>query len=82
MHVCLFGHLRARRTCRDRVRRPRSRIESETDELLDMACRCLFGMEPGLGIATMYWHQVLLWIADIKDFAERVGNRLRLLVAQ
>ncbi len=58
-----------------------ARIESETDQLLDHACRTLFGMEDELGIATVYWHQILLWIADIADYAERVGNRLRLLIA-
>jgi predicted phosphate transport protein (TIGR00153 family) len=57
------------------------RIETETDELLDAACRTLFGMEDELGVATVYWHQMLLWIADVADYAERVGNRLRLLIA-
>jgi hypothetical protein len=57
------------------------RIESETDELLDTACRALFAMEAELGIASLYWHQLLLWIADLADYAERVGNRLRLLIA-
>jgi predicted phosphate transport protein (TIGR00153 family) len=57
------------------------RIETETDELLDAACRTLFGMEAELGVATVYWHQMLLWIADVADYAERVGNRLRLLIA-
>ncbi len=58
------------------------RIESETDKLLDTACRELFGMESELGVATVYWHQLLLWIADLADYAERVGNRLRLLIAR
>ena len=58
-----------------------ARIESETDALLDRACRTLFGMEDQLGISTVYWHQILLWIADVADYAERVGNRLRLLIA-
>jgi predicted phosphate transport protein (TIGR00153 family) len=58
-----------------------ARIETETDELLDQACRTLFGIEDELGISTVYWHQILLWIADIADYAERVGNRLRLLIA-
>jgi uncharacterized protein len=57
------------------------RIESETDVLLDTACRALFGMEAELGVASLYWHQLLLWIADLADYAERVGNRLRLLIA-
>ena len=57
------------------------RIESDTDELLDQACRKLFAMESELGVGTVYWHQILLWIADLADYAERVGNRLRLLIA-
>lgn len=57
------------------------RIESETDELQDRACRTLFGIEQELGIATVYWHQIILWIGDLADYAERVGNRLRLLIA-
>jgi len=57
------------------------RIESETDALQDRACRTLFAMEDELGVGTVYWHQVLLWIADIADYSERVGNRLRLLIA-
>jgi uncharacterized protein Yka (UPF0111/DUF47 family) len=32
-------------------------------------------------VATVYWHQLILWIADMADYAERVGNRLRLLIA-
>lgn len=57
------------------------RIESETDELQDRACRVLFSMEDQLGVATVYWHQLILWIADLADYAEKVGNRLRLLIA-
>ena len=57
------------------------RIESETDALQDTACRALFSIEEELGVATVYWHQIILWIANIADFAERVGNRLRLLIA-
>jgi predicted phosphate transport protein (TIGR00153 family) len=57
------------------------RIETETDQLQDAACRVLFGMESELGVATVYWHQIILWIADLADYAERVGNRLRLLIA-
>ncbi len=57
-------------------------IESQTDELLDRAARTLFAMEQDLGLESVYIHQVLLWIADLADFAERVGNRLRLLIAR
>ncbi len=58
-----------------------NRIESETDALQDTACRALFAIEDELGVSTVYLHQTILWIADIADYAERVGNRLRLLIA-
>ncbi|MCG8588093.1 MAG: TIGR00153 family protein [Proteobacteria bacterium] len=58
------------------------RIESETDVLCDAAARALFAIESELGVGTVFWHQVILWIADLADYAERVGNRLRLLLAR
>ncbi len=57
------------------------RVGSETDELVGRACRVLFGLEDELGVATVYWHQIILWIADLADSAERVGNRPRPLIA-
>ena len=57
------------------------RIETETDELQDRASRTLFGIEQELGVATVYLHQIILWLGDLADYAERVGNRLRLLIA-
>jgi len=59
-----------------------SRIESDTDALLDTCCRALFGIEDEVGVASVYLHQILLWIADIADYSERLGNRLRLLTAR
>jgi predicted phosphate transport protein (TIGR00153 family) len=58
-----------------------NRIESETDVLQDRAARTLFALESELGVETVYLHQTILWIADLADYAERVGNRLRLLIA-
>ena len=58
-----------------------NRIESETDELQDRAARTLFSLEAELGVQTVYLHQTILWVADLADYAERVGNRLRLLIA-
>jgi predicted phosphate transport protein (TIGR00153 family) len=57
------------------------RIESETDELAEKATRKLFAMEAELGVATFFWYQWIGWIGDLADHAERVGNRLRLLIA-
>jgi len=58
-----------------------NRIETETDELQDRAARTLFSLESELGVETVYLHQTILWVADLADYAERVGNRLRLLIA-
>ena len=57
------------------------RLESETDDLQDKAARTLFSMESELGIATIFLHQIISWIANLADLSERVGNRLRLLIA-
>jgi len=57
------------------------RLESETDAELDRAARALFAKEEELGVATVFWHQIILWIANLADLSERVGNRLRLLIA-
>ncbi len=57
------------------------RIETETDQLSDTAARALFALESELGVATVYWHQLIIWIADLADYSERVGNRLRILIA-
>jgi len=58
-----------------------NRIESETDELCEAALRVLFGMEDELGVGTAFWYKLIQWISDMSDYAERVGNRLRLLIA-
>ncbi|MDX1650418.1 MAG: TIGR00153 family protein [Myxococcota bacterium] len=58
-----------------------ARIESETDAIQDKATRRLFAVEDELGVATVFWHQTIEHVADLADYAERVGNRLRLLIA-
>ncbi|MBW2313725.1 MAG: TIGR00153 family protein [Deltaproteobacteria bacterium] len=58
-----------------------SRIETETDKLEERATRQIFALEGELGISTIFWWHMVEWIADIADYAERVGNRLRLLIA-
>jgi predicted phosphate transport protein (TIGR00153 family) len=58
-----------------------ARIETETDDLEERATRRIFEMEDELGISTIYWWHLVEWIADMADYAERVGNRLRLLIA-
>ena len=58
-----------------------SRLESDTDDLAQVALRALFAIEDDLGVGTVFWYQLIGWIADMADYAERVGNRIRLLIA-
>lgn len=58
------------------------RVESETDENARNALRVLFAIEGELGVATYFWYRIIVWTGDLADYAERAGNRLRLLIAQ
>ncbi len=58
-----------------------SRIESETDKLAERVLRRLFSLESELGVGIVFWNQIVGWVADLADYAEKVGNRLRLLIA-
>jgi predicted phosphate transport protein (TIGR00153 family) len=57
------------------------KIESETDRLAEVAQRALFEIEDELGIGTYFWYKLIGWIGNMADHAEKVGNRLRLLIA-
>ena len=58
-----------------------NREESETDALAERCLRTLFAIEEELGVSTLFWYRIIHWIADLADYAERVGNRLRVLIA-
>jgi hypothetical protein len=58
-----------------------SLIESDTDTLAETLQRQLFALEDELGVSTFFWWQLINRVASIADYAERVGNRLRLLTA-
>lgn len=58
-----------------------SRIETDTDKLAERAQRKLFALESELGVGVVFWNQIIGWVANLADNAERVGNRLRLLIA-
>jgi predicted phosphate transport protein (TIGR00153 family) len=58
-----------------------SRMESDTDELEERVQRLLFGIEDELGISAMFWYKMIDYVGGMADYAERVGNRLRLLTA-
>jgi predicted phosphate transport protein (TIGR00153 family) len=56
-------------------------LESLADERGEDALRLLFSIEDEIGVGAYYWYEIIQWIGDIADCAERVGNRIRLLIA-
>ncbi len=57
-------------------------LEGETDRLQAELVRELFRLEDELGpVSVMLWYQMIGWIGNLADGAEKVGNRLRLLIA-
>jgi len=58
-------------------------IEDETDELGMTLSRALFEHEDEMKpVSVMMWYQIIEWIGDLADYAEKVGDRLRLLIAK
>ncbi len=58
------------------------RLESETDRLESELVRELFRLEETLSpVSVMLWYQLIDWIGNLADHAEKVGNRIRLLIA-
>jgi uncharacterized protein Yka (UPF0111/DUF47 family) len=33
-------------------------------------------------VSVMFWYRLIHWIGNLADYAERVGNRLLLLIAR
>jgi predicted phosphate transport protein (TIGR00153 family) len=58
-------------------------IENETDEMGIALSRKLFAMEDEMKpVSVMFWYQMLQWIGDLADYAEKVGDRMELLLAR
>jgi predicted phosphate transport protein (TIGR00153 family) len=58
-------------------------IEDETDELGIALARALFDHEDDLKpVSVMMWYQIIEWVGDLADYAEKVGDHLRLLIAK
>ncbi len=59
-----------------------NKIEDDTDQMgMDLTHR-LFAQEDEMKpVSVMFWYQLIQWIGDLADYAEKVGNRLRLLLA-
>jgi len=56
-------------------------FESHADVLGEEALRALFAIEEDIGVGAYYWCEIIRWIGDVADYAERAGNRIRLLIA-
>jgi predicted phosphate transport protein (TIGR00153 family) len=60
-----------------------NKIEDETDEMGMQLTRSLFAQEDSMSpVSVMFWYQLIQWIGDLADYAEKVGDRLRLLLAR
>lgn len=60
-----------------------NRLEDETDELGLELARRLFQHEDEIKpVSVMMWYQLIQWVGDLADYAEKVGDRLRLLIAR
>jgi predicted phosphate transport protein (TIGR00153 family) len=60
-----------------------NKIEDDTDELGLALSRSLFEHEDEMKpVSVMMWYQLIQWVGDLADYAEKVGDRLRLLIAR
>jgi predicted phosphate transport protein (TIGR00153 family) len=60
-----------------------NKIETDTDEMGTELSRRLFAQEDEMNpVSVMFWYRLIQWIGDLADYAEKVGNRLRLLLAR
>ena len=59
-----------------------NRIETDTDQKGMAVLRQLFAHENEIDpVSLMIWHRLIHWVGDLANYSEKVGNRLRLLVA-
>jgi predicted phosphate transport protein (TIGR00153 family) len=60
-----------------------NKIEDETDELGIALARSLFDHEDEMKpVSVVMWYRIIEWIGDLADYAEKVGDNLRLLIAK
>ena len=57
--------------------------EDQADRLEREVSRLLFSVEHELDpVSVILWYRVLEWIGDVADYAEKVSNNFRLLIAR
>jgi predicted phosphate transport protein (TIGR00153 family) len=67
----------------DQMLKELNEIEDETDILGIALARALFDHEDELKpVSVMMWYQLIEWIGDLADYAEKVGDHLRLMIAK
>jgi predicted phosphate transport protein (TIGR00153 family) len=60
-----------------------NKIETETDDLAIALTRKLFKHEDAISpVSVMFWYRLIQWIGNIADHAEKVGDRMLLLIAR
>ena len=58
-------------------------IESDTDQMGLELVQTLFAHEDDMNpVSVVFWHNLIEMIGELADYAEKVGNRLRLLLAR
>ena len=60
-----------------------NKIETDTDQHAVSLMKLLFENEEQIGaVSTVMWDRIIHWVGDLANFAERAGNRHRLLLAR
>ena len=58
-------------------------IESDTDQMGLELVQTLFAHEDDMNpVSVVFWHNLIEMIGELADYSEKVGNRLRLLLAR
>jgi predicted phosphate transport protein (TIGR00153 family) len=58
-------------------------IEDDTDSMQITLRKDLLALEQGLNpVDVMFLYQIIDWVGDLADLAERVGARLEILLAR
>ena len=58
-------------------------MESDTDLMGIALSAVLFAQEDSIKpVSVMFWYQLIQWVGNLADNAEKVGDRLRLLIAR
>ncbi len=59
-----------------------NKLEDETDVMGLELARTLFQHEDEIRpVSVMMWYRIIEWVGDLADYSEKVGDRLRLLIA-